>query len=122
MGVARMIETQKPDFRQKSKKVPINEISTKRRHPKNELGYELEGPSNVTWVGDWEPNRKYVKVIHLKNKSLNLLKVKFTSPSTRTFSTPYTSQVIKLAAGSSKELPITFRPSEFIPYCDSIQL
>ena len=59
-------------------RVPISEISTKRRHPKNELGYELEGPSNVTWVGDWEPNRKYVKVIHLKNKSLNLLKVKNT--------------------------------------------
>ena len=48
--------------------------------------------------------------------------MKFTSPTTRTFSTPYSSQVIQLAAGSSKELPITFRPSEFIPYIDTINL
>ena len=48
--------------------------------------------------------------------------MKFTSPTSRTFSTPYSSQVIKLAAGSIKELPITFRPSDFVPYSDFIEL
>jgi len=41
---------------------------------------------------------------------------------TRTFSTPYPSQTIELAAGATKELPITFRPTESIPYSDQIRL
>ena len=36
---------------------------------------ELEAPKTVTWVGDWEPDNKYVKYIKLKNNSLRLLKV-----------------------------------------------
>jgi hypothetical protein len=90
--------------------------------PRNRKINELEAPSSVTWVGDWEPDNKYIKLIKLKNNSLRLLKVNFTSPLTRTFSTPYPSQTIELAAGSSKELPIYFRPTESIPYSDSITL
>ena len=40
----------------------------------------------------------------------------FTSPLTRTFSTPHPSRVIELAPGASRELQITFRPAESIPY------
>jgi hypothetical protein len=58
------------------RKVTINtNIPASSRQRRRELGKELEGPNNVTWVGDWEPNKQYVKTIHLKNTSLNLLKV-----------------------------------------------
>merc|ERR1711915_650594 len=97
-------------------------VSKKSSQKLGSLGDELDGPEQVIWTGGWQPNQKYIKTIHLKNKTLNLLKVKFTSPTTRTFSTPYSSQEIKLAAGSVKELPITFRPADFVPYSDFIEL
>ena len=72
-----------------SRKVTINSnIPCSSRQRRRELGKELEGPNNVTWVGDWEPNKKYVKIIHLKNTSLNLLKVPFITTLFRLFCLP----------------------------------
>ncbi|XP_038048739.1 cilia- and flagella-associated protein 65-like [Patiria miniata] len=81
--------------------------------------YGIEVVKGVTWKG-WEPGGEYTKNVILKNVQVKTQKLKYSSPSTRFFSTLYPEPIV-LSAGTSFSLPITFRPLEKNLYVDKIE-
>ncbi|XP_006820550.2 cilia- and flagella-associated protein 65-like [Saccoglossus kowalevskii] len=79
----------------------------------------IEVVEGVTWKG-WEPGAEYTKNIILKNVNVKTQKIKYSSPTSRFFTTLYP-QPIVLSAGTSYTLPVTFRPLEKDVYEDSIE-
>ncbi|KAM5125300.1 cilia- and flagella-associated protein 65, partial [Mantella aurantiaca] len=70
---------------------------------------------------NWEPGKEYTKHLHVKNVRLKTQRLKFSSPDSAFFTTIFP-QMIRLSAGTSFSLPVTFRPLEERDYEDSITL
>ncbi|CAL1144911.1 unnamed protein product [Cladocopium goreaui] len=70
---------------------------------------------------EWTPGVESVQDLVLQNVALVTQKVKFKLPPTKEFDMPYP-EPFKLAPGMKKVIPISFRPSKYVPHVDRVQI
>eukprot|EP00440_Ansanella_granifera_P063072 gb/GFBE01068393.1/.p1 GENE.gb/GFBE01068393.1/~~gb/GFBE01068393.1/.p1 ORF type:complete len:1946 (+),score=403.79 gb/GFBE01068393.1/:1-5838(+) len=82
--------------------------------------YGIDCEDQVMWH-DWTPGIESVQDLVLQNVALVTQKVKFKLPPTKEFDMPYP-EPFKLAPGMKKSIPISFRPSKYVPHVDRVQI
>jgi len=74
----------------------------------------------LVWAATWTPGGEYTKALVVKNVSKQVVKLKYKLPESKFFSMAFP-ETIKLTAGLSKTLQITFRPLRLEEYDDCIE-
>ena len=69
----------------------------------------------------WEPGREYTKQVVLLNTRFKMIQVKYQPPTTTLFSTKFP-EPIKISAGTSFSIPVTFRPITKEPVEDVLEV
>jgi len=82
--------------------------------------YGIDCEDQVMWH-EWTPGVESVQDLVLQNVALVTQKVKFKLPPTKEFDMPYP-EPFKLAPGMKKVIPISFRPSKYVPHVDRVQI
>lgn len=82
--------------------------------------YGIDCDDQVMWH-EWTPGVESVQDLVLQNVALVTQKVKFKLPPTKEFDMPYP-EPFKLAPGMKKVIPISFRPSKYVPHVDRVQI
>jgi len=84
---------------------------------------DCSGPNNSDGIvfkgGEWVPGGEYIAKLTVRNVSTKTMKVKYRLPSTRFFSMPYP-EVLTLSAGMEYTVDVTFRPTQYENYTDTI--
>jgi hypothetical protein len=83
--------------------------------------YGIDCEDQVVWNEKWQPGHETVMDLVLQNVALVTQKVKFKLPGTKEFDMPYP-EPFKLAPGMKKSIPISFRPSKYVPHVDQVQI
>eukprot|EP00656_Telonema_subtile_P001564 TRINITY_DN10687_c0_g2_i3.p1 TRINITY_DN10687_c0_g2~~TRINITY_DN10687_c0_g2_i3.p1 ORF type:complete len:1003 (+),score=247.32 TRINITY_DN10687_c0_g2_i3:70-3078(+) len=94
---------------------PVEFLS--RRERSRRFGFDC--PSLV-YYRDWVPGGEYVQTIHLKNTGSELQQIKYKLPDSKYFSMRFPDP-IRVAAGNSATVEVTFRPVIYEPYDDCIE-
>lgn len=94
---------------------PVEFLS--RRERSRRFGFDC--PSLV-YYRDWVPGGEYVQTILLKNTGSELQQIKYKLPDSKYFSMRFPDP-IRVAAGNSTAVEVTFRPVIYEPYDDCIE-
>ena len=80
----------------------------------------VEITPNLVFTG-WKAGFEYTKNLYFKNLNTKTVKLAYTVPKTKTFTTLFPRQ-ISLSPGTTFTLPITFRPLTKTDYSDELEL
>ena len=80
----------------------------------------VEITSSLKFSG-WHAGFEYTKNLNFKNLNTKTVKLNYTIPKTKTFTTLFPKQ-ISLSPGTTFSLPITFRPLNKVDYIDELEL
>ncbi|XP_059144553.1 cilia- and flagella-associated protein 65-like [Physella acuta] len=92
---------------------PVNSIL-----PEQTIFFGIEAVDKLVWKG-WGKGIEYSKNLVLKNLTVKIIKLTYSVPQSRFFSTLYPKPIF-LSAGATFTLPVSFRPLENVPYDDAI--
>lgn len=96
-----------------------------REERRKRFGIECIGSNNSDGIlfraGTWRPGGEYIKKLIIRNVSNKIKKIKYKLPQSRYFSMEYP-EIISLPPGLEKEIDIVFRPVEYEPYNEVIQI
>jgi len=82
--------------------------------------FGIDCADDVVWK-DWQPGIETVHELVLQNVALVTQKLKVKLPQTKEFDMPYP-EAFRLAPGMSKSIPISFRPSQYQPHVDAVEI
>jgi hypothetical protein len=82
--------------------------------------YGIDCEDQIVWL-EWTPGIESVRTLELQNVALVTQKLKFKLPATKEFDMPYP-EPFKLAPGMKKSIPISFRPSTYVPHVDKVEI
>lgn len=82
--------------------------------------YGIDCEDEIIWR-EWQPGVESVHDLKLRNVSLVTQKLKVKLPQTKEFDMPYP-ESFKLAPGMEKSIPISFRPSQYEPHVDHVEV
>eukprot|EP00892_Ulva_mutabilis_P010109 jgi/Ulvmu1/7470/UM037_0013.1 len=85
-----------------------------------QLLFGLDCPDHVVWSG-WEAGGEYHRTLLVQNVSDHTIKFNYKLPQSKYFTMAFP-EPIKLMAGMSTPLQVTFRPVKLLPYSDEVQL
>jgi len=80
----------------------------------------IEAVEQLTF-SSWEPGHEYTKQVVLLNTRFKMIQVKYKPPTTTLFSTKFP-EPVKISAGTSYTIPITFRPITKEPVEDVLEV
>ncbi|KAF5836871.1 hypothetical protein DUNSADRAFT_5310, partial [Dunaliella salina] len=80
----------------------------------------IDCPSTLEWR-NWQPGHEYPKNLHVKNVSLNTIKLKYHQPNSTAFMMDF-AEIVTLRPGMSTPFQVMFRPVRLEHYSDQLEI